>query len=314
MLMRPFSSFMILLLSLGISALAQDEISVHFPGGANHITIAAEFQDGAPYMEVRVDGSARSLCFTIDSGSSYTMLDKGVATELGLKPDGKGSVRGAGAGTVEVAFLKSVGFTIAGLKTGGYNVRIVDLSGVRTDRKHAIDGFFGFDFLDKLVVTLDPDKGTVTLTDPQQFQHTGQGVVLPITFFGTNHRWIYVPGTVKVEGMAPKELSFFVDSGSTDAVNTPLIKQSTEELKKTRTGVGLGSPGNGVLGRVEWFRLGPFEILNAPSVCCSTLEGTENSFGDAILSRFVATFDYSRRQLILEKGQHFGDAFANLKP
>jgi hypothetical protein len=151
----------------------------------------------------------------------------------------------------------------------------------------------------------------VIIADPAQFHYAGSGVVLPITFFGANHRWIQVPGTVKVEGSAPQELSFFVDSGSLDAVDTPLIKQSTSELRKTQTGIGLGTPGNGVAGRVEWFRLGTFEIHNASSSCCGTLEGTENMFGAAVLSRFVATFDYSRKQLILEKSRHFADPFTN---
>jgi Aspartyl protease len=299
------------LLVLGLITLAfsEDEVSVHFPEGARQISIPAEYVEGFPFFKVQVEGSSRPLWFTIDTGSSYTFLDKSVAALIGLKTDGTGSFHGAGGGQVDAMFAKNVVFAIGGFNTGGYNVYVSDLSSLPTQMKHPIDGFFGFDFLNKLVVTLDHDGGKVILHDPKQFRYAGEGAVLPITLGGTNHRWIYVLGTVKVKGIPPRQLEFFIDSGSGDAINTELIKKSTGKLTPTQTGVGLGSASTGVAGRVEWFRLGPFEIRDAPSLCCGGLEGTENMFGEAVLSRFVVTFDYSRKQMILEKGQHFGDPF-----
>jgi hypothetical protein len=84
MLKPTFNSLLFVLLasSLAIAAFAQDEVSVHFPHNLHQISIPAEFQDGSPYIQVRVEGNPRPLSFTIDTGSSYTMLHKGVAAQL----------------------------------------------------------------------------------------------------------------------------------------------------------------------------------------------------------------------------------------
>jgi hypothetical protein len=111
-----------------------------------------------------------------------------------------------------------------------------------------------------------------------------------------------------VPGAQPETLQFFVDTGSSDAVDTILLKKSKGHLRKTQTGQGLGQPSSGVFGRVEWFRLGDFTMNDAPSACCGN-PGNENMIGGAVLRRFVVTFDYSHKQMILEKGKHFDDRF-----
>src|SRR5262249_14890440 len=149
-----------------------------------------------------------------------------------------------------------------------------------------------YDLFSKVVVTMDQDKQTLTLLDPATFEYGGTGAVLPLTFGGRG-KWIYVPVTVKVPGVPAETLQFFVDTGSSDAVDTLLLKDSTGPWRETQSGVGLGQPGSGVIGRVEWFRLGNFEVRDAPSVCCGN-PGNENMIGGGVLHRFIVTFDYAQ--------------------
>ena len=255
-----------------------------------------------------IEGTRRPLWFTIDTGSSYTFLDEGVANELGLKPAGTSSVHGAGGGEVSVKLLENVAFRMPGLVASGFGVRLTNLQGLGFS--HRIDGFFGYDLLAKLVVTSDVDRRRITFTDPSAFRYEGSGAILPLRFGGKRGRWIYIRGTVKVPGNPAEESEFFVDSGSQDAVDTPLLRKSTGPLREITTGQGLGASGPaGVTGQVEWLRLGPFEIRNAPSACCGTLEGTERMIGQAVLGRFRATFDYERKRLILEPGRRLSEPF-----
>jgi hypothetical protein len=283
-------------------------VTLRWDGPGRSAVIEAEAAGANLFFEVKVRGHEKPLWFTIDTGSSYTFLDARAAAELKLETAGSSTVHGAGGGAVPVVLARGVAFVIPGLETSGHEVRITDLSGLEGQFGHRVDGFFGYDFLRALTVTIDPDRARVTVADPAVFRHAGAGEVLPLRFGGRTGRWIYVPGTIKVPGHPPERSDFFVDSGSGDAVNHPLIRKSTGPLRETRTGVGLGDAGSGVIGRIEWFRLGRFRLEGAPSVCCGA-PGTEAQIGSAVLSRFVVTYDYVRKRLIVRPGRRLNDPF-----
>ncbi len=252
-----------------------------------------------PIFEVRIGGG--SYWFLIDTGSSYNFLDERIARKLGFTPRDAGTVRGAGGASVKVQAIDGVAFTLGETKTTFDDVRLTDLSGLESLFGHRIDGFFGYPLLERFVVTIDPKKQRIVLTEPAKFRHDGKGVVLPLRFGGRTNRWIYAPATVKYRGIAPVESQFFIDSGSLDAVNHPAIRRSKGPLRQTRTGTGLGSTGagSGVIGRAEWVRLGPFEVKNVESLCCGPLEGTEAMIGQQVLAHFVVTYDYSCKRMIV---------------
>jgi hypothetical protein len=265
---------------------------------------------GVQLFQVRIAGASEVLWFLIDSGSSYTLMDKTVATRLGLERQTSASVRGAGGGELKVDVVPGVTFHLPGVTSFKHEVRLTDLTGIEPMLGHRIDGLFGYDLLMRVVATFDFDQQRIVVTDPTRFDYRGGGVVLPIQFGGRTGRWIYVRATVKVPGQPPEESLFFVDSGSTDAANHPLIKKSTGPLRETQGGIGLGAAGGAaVLGRLEWLRLGRFEIRDVPSACCGGAEGTHAQLGQAVLSRFVITYDYARKQMILEPGKRLREPF-----
>jgi hypothetical protein len=50
-------------------------------------------------------------------------------------------------------------------------------------------------------------------------------------------------------------------------VDDPTILKTTAHVRKVKTGVGLGQPGEGVLGRASYLQLGSFR-LDAPTAAC----------------------------------------------
>ncbi|HJQ38878.1 MAG TPA: retropepsin-like aspartic protease [Thermoanaerobaculia bacterium] len=241
-------------------------------------------------FQVQINGSKETYRFLVDTGSSYNFVDSSVAKRLGLKTRDAGSVHGAGGNAVAVKAADGVAFAIGEVRTTFDDVRITDLSGL------GIDGFFGYPLLERFIITIDPAKQQLILNGP-----IPKGAVIPIRFGGKTNRWIYAKATVKYAGIAPETSEFLIDSGSEDGVDHPAIRKSKGPLRAIRPGSGLGSSGagSGVAGRAEWLRLGPHELKDVASSCCGPLEGTERMIGSGVLSRFVVTYDYARRRMII---------------
>lgn len=251
------------------------------------LVVPTKLAGGMPIFQVRVGG--KPLWMLIDTGSPYTFLD----TRLGLTATRKDTVRGAGGGEVPVSIVDEVAFDIGGM-TEKLEVRLTDLSALEPLFGHRIDGFFGYELLARHVITSEP--GRVIFDDDE----VRKGAILPIRFGGRTDRWIYVPATIKVAGQPEVEAQFFVDSGSMDGANHPVLRKATSPLRTTGTGRGLGSGGGaGVAGRAEWVKLGPYVVHDVPSSCCGPLPGTEAQLGQAVLGRFVVTYDYAKKQMIV---------------
>jgi predicted aspartyl protease len=302
--MRALTRF---ILAAGSAILAgHADVVAEFLGGQDRIVVNAYYPGDSPEILVNVAGHSRPLRFSVDTGASNTILDSLTAAELGIEATGVYSIVGADTGKIKTKVANDVALQIEGFRLRNIEALITDLSGLAS-QGHSVDGILGYDLFSKVVVIVDEDERRLTLIDPARFQYTGSGSVLPLTFGGRG-KWIYIPATAKVPGAQPETLQFFVDTGSSDAVDTILLKKSKERVRRTQTGNGLGQPSSGVFGRVEWFRLGDLTLRDAPSVCCGN-PGNENMMGGAVLRRFVVTFDYPRKRMILERGKHFDDHF-----
>jgi predicted aspartyl protease len=252
--------------------------------------VPTQLANGMPLFTVRVDG--KPLTFLIDTGSPYTFLDSAAAARLNVTPQREASVRGAGGGEVRTAIVNRLTFDIHGLRVA-HEVRLTDLSALEQHFGRRIDGFFGYPLLAEHAVTFAPGKIVFG-------EHENRGAVLPLTFGGKTSRWIYVPATIKVAGQKLVQGQFFVDSRSLDGANHPILRKATSPLRRIDTGQGLGSGGgSGVSGRAEWVQLGPHRVDDVPSICGSPLPGTEAQLGQDVLGRFIVTYDYRKRKMIV---------------
>jgi predicted metalloprotease with PDZ domain len=77
------------------------------------------------------------------------------------------------------------------------------------------------------------------------------------------------------------------------------------------TGWGIGGPIRSLLVRSKHFSLGGFDVggsvvrLSTLGTGATTSSAMAGLIGPDILARFIVTFDYSRRQMLLEKSKDF---------
>ena len=251
-------------------------------------------QGASVFVSVRIVGKTDQLRFLFDTGAGRSVIGRSVATRLGLQPTAKSSIGGVGTGRVAADVVKGASLLLGQLRVDGVDLYVTDIP----ETEH-VDGIIGYDLLCASVVTLDYKEPSIIVTAPSAFQYHGSGDKLPLEIRG---RWPYVRGTLKVSGVDPVTDDFLVDTGSDDAVNHPVIRQSKGPLRETNTGNGgFGKSQPGVIGPNEWFRIGSTTIPATVSVCCAASEEVSRQVGSGILSRFRITFDYPGRSIFLEK-------------
>jgi predicted aspartyl protease len=251
-------------------------------------------QGASVFVSVQVIAKKDELRFLFDTGAGRTVIDRNIAARLGLRPTEKSSIGGVGTGRTAADVVKGVSLQLGQIRVDGVDLYVTDIP----ETEH-VDGIIGYDLLCASVVTLDYKEPSIVVTLPSAFQYHGGGDKLPLEIRG---RWPYVPGTLKVAGVDAVTDEFLLDTGSDDAVNHPIIRQSKGPLRETTTGNGgFGKSQPGVIGPNEWFRIGSTTIPSTVSACCAASEEVSRQLGSGILSRFRITFDYPGRSIFLEK-------------
>jgi hypothetical protein len=111
-------------------------------------------------------------------------------------------------------------------------------------------------------------------------------------------KWAFVKGELIFAGPVTIDDTFFVDMGSSDAIDHPIVK-TIQTRSASESGVGLGTSVKGEVAVATSFRIGPF-ILKGPIVaCCGATEATSRMIGTDVLRRFTVTFDYPSSRLFL---------------
>ena len=271
--------------------------STHFTNGATSAPLPGVIRNekNHVFISARIIGHDEELRFVFEAGAERTAIDRRVAARLGLKATEKSSVGGVGVGRVEVDVVKNASLQFGDVRLDGVDLNLVD----DIHESEGTAGIIGYDLLCANVVTLDYKKPGIVVTAPSAYQYHGVGDVLPLSFKG---RWPYVRGVLKVPGVDPVTDDFLIDTGSEDAVNHPVIRQSKGPLRETNTGAGgFGQSLRGVVGPNEWFRIGSTTIPATQSACCAGNDDVNRQLGSAILSHFRITFNYPARQIILKK-------------
>ena len=197
---------------------------------------------------VPVEIAGHNLWFVLDSGSSRMLIDKGRATALGLKTEGMDSLQGAGKGRVPIEFVHNVLIRLQGLESRYRTVSAVDLKSASEALGRSVDGILGFEFLSQFVVTVDYEKKILSIEAPEAFSQPPEAHRIPIEFHG---QWPTVKAEMKIAEDVTIQDTFLVDSGSGDAVDHPVVK-TMEAKQETTSGVGLGTPVTGCLGRLRF--------------------------------------------------------------
>jgi hypothetical protein len=180
-----------------------------------------------------------------------------------------------------------------------------------------VSGIIGNDILKQLVLEVDYASQVVNFYEPENYQYSGTGDVVPITIEGYPfiHARIMFAGSCEIEG------KFEIDSGSTGAVtfNTPFVDRNrlldyVSKSNQSRLG-GVGGSAVAFSGRLKSIKLGSFQLENLIARLSRARRGDDarasydGLIGGDILERFKVVFDYSRQRMILEPNAHFSEAF-----
>jgi len=254
---------------------------------------------------VRINGS-KPLSFVLDSGSNRILIDRALATGLGLKASGTGSLQGAGSGRIAVEYIHGVGIALPGVESSGYDLSTADLQPLEATLGVRVDGILGYEFFSRFVVTVDYEAKSLTLTLPEAFRESSAAEMLPIE---VKDKWAFVKAELVLPGTITVQDNFMIDSGSSDAVDHPIV-MSLQSRVTSESGVGLGTPVQGATARATSFRLGRY-TLKAPGVsCCGATEATSKMIGNEVLRRFTVTFDYPSSRIFITPNEAFEEGFA----
>jgi hypothetical protein len=163
--------------ALGAQA-SGENAKVTFAAGRRESTFGFDWHNGMIFIPVCLNGS-RPLSFVLDSGSARTIVDRALATSLGLKASGSGSLQGAGAGRVPIEFIHDVSIALPGVESTGHELSAADLQPLEASLGVRVDGIIGYELLSRFVVTVDYEAKTLTLNLPGSFHASNAGASNP---------------------------------------------------------------------------------------------------------------------------------------
>jgi len=273
---------------------------VTFTAGGGKSTFAFRWNKGMIFVPIRLNGSP-PLSFVLDTGSTRTIVDRAVAKSLGLKPSGSSSLQGAGAGRIPIEFIHDVSVTLPGVESAGCELSTADLQPLEASLGIRVDGILGYELFSRFVVTVDYEAKTMTLGRPGTFRASNTAQAIPIEL---RDKWAFVKAELVLPGPVTVQDSFLIDSGSSDAVDHPIVMKLDSRVSTT-SGVGLGTQVQGATARATSFRLGRYSITGPTVSCCGASDATSRLIGNEVLRRFTVTFDYPSSQIFITPNAYF---------
>jgi hypothetical protein len=272
----------------------QPGASVRFAFGGNAAQVPAEFIGNLIFLPVHVNQGQPSL-FELDSTAAISSVDPQRATELGIA-------------NVQASVLN----------LSGVDISLPDFAqianndfGARVGRTY--EGTIGNDVFAGVILELDYARQTVRIYDPAGYQYSGHGKTFPLTFHDGMPviRAKFTVGGHRGEGA-------FVLNTALDAslvISDKFAQQHhlfSSHMKTIPVASGeLGVGGNAVIGRLESFQIGGYEI-QAPLAAFAQgkLPGDGDAqfageIGGGMLRRFTVIFDYVRQVVILDSNSEF---------
>jgi len=291
---------------------------VKFPEGLDSVSVP--FENWGEHLIIPVSVNGRPpLQMVFDTGMPIpgVLLYEGAIVDSMKLPYGpmQVNVGGAGAGgAVKARLATGVTLGVGALAVGG-SVAIVMPPTPQMSGLH--DGIIGASLFNDLVVSVDHDRGVMTLTRREAFTPPTGATEVPLEVVG-RHAYVKA-GVVGSDGkVTPVQL--ILDVGATHSVS--LNRSGNPGLKlpagsfATRIGRGMSGAVTGQVGRVAGFELGgkrldgvvvtfPDSAFENPS----GLDSKDGNLGGGILGRFNITLDYVGKRMFLVPNRRFTKPF-----
>jgi hypothetical protein len=132
--------------------------------------IPFELSSNLIFIRVRVNGSAQSLSFLLDSGVSRSMLDVKMAQALGLKLKGV-DIGSTPVGSFNFSYVDNVSFNLNGVNLPHREIVAAALGSFESILGRRVDGILGYDFFQDHVIELSYQKRLITIHEPKDFTY-----------------------------------------------------------------------------------------------------------------------------------------------
>jgi hypothetical protein len=245
-----------------------------------------------------------------DSGGSL-ILRPGAVAELGLSANGQTKQSGGGEGST-----LAINGRVDTVRLGDATVHNLAFHSFAS-APGAPQALVGQEILQRFVVHFDFDRRVMTLTKPAAFAYTGSGTIIP---FDIQDNQPEIKGSV--DGIAGK---FAIDTGDSGSLlliapfarRYGLVARYHADLPYSGKAVG-ATRGVWARQRVASFSFdgpdgrpaaevhGPITRISLQKSGFDAHPYVSGNIGLGILKQFNLTFDYARRQLILERNHLYG--------
>ncbi|HEV2728802.1 MAG TPA: retropepsin-like aspartic protease [Terriglobales bacterium] len=301
---RPAFEFSLLiilaLLPVALGAQAMDPSTKNTFASGEQSSVPFEFRKGMIFVPVRLNGS-KPLSFVLDTGSARMLVDRALATDLGLKRSGQGSLQGARAGRIPIEFVQNVSIGLPGLESTAYEFSTADLQPLQASLGEKVDGILGYEFFRRFVVTIDYESKTLTVALPKAFHPAETMQALPIEL---RDKWSFVKGELVLPGPVTVQDRFMIDIGSGDAVDHPIVTK-LQSRTSTQSGIGFGATVQGATAQGTSFQLGRYILSNPTVSCCGATDETSKLIGNEVLKFFTITVDYPSARILISPNAAF---------
>jgi hypothetical protein len=264
-----------------------------------------EFSGGHIYLEGAVSG--KPVTVLLDSGAGATVVDSVLAAELELIGAGEFVAQGIG-GAQSVSFVEVPVYSVAGASVTGQNLAVMslDIPFYPATGKH-IGLVLGYDFLSRFVTGLDFGTGEITLWDPDSFEYTGDGEIIPVT-----QTMSLLSVEAVLEDSVPVTLLLDTGAGGNLHLTPTFFRDYPDFLgeRSTFETVAQGVGGEEVISafRISSVTLGDLRIpcgISSSFAGAPILSQYHGILGTGILSRFRLWLDYGEGTIILEPSSLF---------
>lgn len=294
---NPVAALFLFALSMA-QALAAETTAVSKP-----VTIPFEVRRGHVMVPVAMNATNK-LSLLLDTGYGMTMLHPDHVAAADLKRSGRGITIVGIAGEERADVFAGPSFDLRGLTWTPR--RIAAFPPDNQPRSRRRDGVLGSGFFRRFVVEIDSARKFLTLHEPETFKYSGDGEMLPLTFKSSTPT---IEATVKLPGGKEVLATFEIDTGCDGALclGSHFVKEHglADGAGSDGSRVGVGGGTRVREGSLPQLRMGRL-VVEKPSANMF-LEGSPvdaplaGHIGWELLKEFRIVFDYSRKQMILQR-------------
>ncbi|MDX6693749.1 MAG: hypothetical protein QOF02_1352 [Blastocatellia bacterium] len=279
--------------------------------GQSSTSLPFDLIDNRIFIDVRLNNRG-PYRFIFDTGAVAVVRPE-VARELGLSIEGvtRGE-GGVGEKTVERGSTRIASIEVGDVRLANQEFGVISFADDKAVfGSHKFDGIIGFPIFQRFVVEIDYQRQRLTFTPPAGFAYRGKGTIVPVELDG------HLPQVAgEVDGLRG---TFVIDTGARSSlilfgpfVEANDLREKYHATFEGVTGWGIGGPVRSQLARVSSLKLGAVEArdvvarLSLQKSGALTDKRKAGLVGYDVLKQFTLTVDYSRRQLIFEKNNAYG--------